>query len=60
MLIEGVVSGERGGLETALAQYLIRLEGSPLFNGPAVHKREIYLHHELGEVLHFIMRVSLV
>ena len=60
MVIEGIITGEREILEAALAQYMIRLENSPIFTEPAVHKNQIEPRQKLGEVLHFIMKVSLV
>ena len=60
IVIEGLISGEREILEVALAQYMIRLEASPLFSEPAVHKSEHESNQKLGEVLHFIVKASLV
>ncbi|MFH1480736.1 MAG: pilus assembly protein PilM [Pseudomonadota bacterium] len=60
MVMEGIITGEREILESALAQFMIRLEGSPLFSAPAVHKSEIESRQPLGEVLRFIMKMSLV
>ena len=60
IVIEGVITGERDILEASLAQYMIRLEGSPMFKAPAVHKSEIEQYQKFGEVLHFIVKASLV
>lgn len=60
MVMEGIITGEREILESALAQYMIRLEGSPLLSAPSVHKSEIESRQRSGEVLRFIMKISLV
>jgi type IV pilus assembly protein PilM len=59
VLVEGVIRGERPQLESTLAQYLLRLQMSPLFGQPAVmEQRMMNLAEE--EVLFFKAEVEVI
>lgn len=59
LVIDGFVSGEAQGFEAALASYLVRLENSPLFGPPMVHKRTEENLGGQGRVLRFVLHVVL-
>jgi len=59
LVIEGIIEGDSLSAETALAHYLMRLGASPLFVDPAVHQSALEITQEVGEVLHFFLRMGL-
>jgi hypothetical protein len=59
LVIEGIIDGDSLSTETALAHYLMRLGASPLFVDPAVHQSALEITQEVGEVLHFFLRMGL-
>lgn len=60
LVLEGIVLGEKSEFETALASYLVKLRGTPLFEDPAVHNRSVKVYSGIGEVLHFIVYINVV
>jgi Tfp pilus assembly PilM family ATPase len=58
LILEGIVLGDRTAFESALAEYLIKLKESPLFDQPAIDKKslELYLN---SEVLRFTAQLKL-
>ncbi|HDQ04166.1 MAG TPA: hypothetical protein ENN23_06305 [Deltaproteobacteria bacterium] len=56
MLIEGVILGERDMLESLLAQYVMKLENSPMFSDIAVQKSN-FSDFRRSQVLHFTLNV---
>jgi Tfp pilus assembly PilM family ATPase len=58
MVVEGLVTGERLQLETALAGFLAALRGSPMFKQPQVIKQAVELQGR-QEVLRFTAQVEL-
>ena len=59
LVIEGLVEGDSLTAETSLAHYLMRLGASPLFVDPAVHQSTLEMKQDVGEVLHFVLRMGL-
>jgi len=60
LVIDGIVMGDTQTLEASLARYLMRLGSSPVFVNPAVHTSNLETFQEVGEALHFILRMGLV
>ena len=59
VILEGLVLGDRTVFESALAGYLIRLSGSPLFKQPVVNQKEPGFFND-KEVLRFTAQLKLV
>ncbi|UCF93096.1 MAG: pilus assembly protein PilM [Desulfobacterales bacterium] len=58
LTLDGVIQGERVGLESSLAGYLMQLRDSPLFDQPAVRKKSFeFLDNK--EVLRFTTQLNL-
>lgn len=58
MILEGIVQGRRRILEAALAGYVLKLAGSPLFEQPSVKQSVIESENE-KEVLHFTVQIEM-
>ncbi|MBU0734608.1 MAG: hypothetical protein KJ573_13410, partial [Proteobacteria bacterium] len=58
LLLEGIIYGEPTKLDDALAMYLMKLEGSPLFSELTVNKTALE-DLENKKVLHFWTRLNL-
>jgi Tfp pilus assembly PilM family ATPase len=56
MILEGIVRGKRRLLEAALAGYVLKLAGSPLFEQPSV-KRNVIESENGSDVLHFTVQI---
>jgi Tfp pilus assembly PilM family ATPase len=59
LVIDGFVTGGEQAFESSLASYLVRLENSPLFGPPLVHKRSEENLGGQGRVLRFVLHVAL-
>jgi len=59
LVLDGVVLGNIETFEPALTSYLIRLENSPLFQMPVIHKRSVE-DFIAGKVLRFVIHITLV
>ena len=59
LVIDGFVTGGEQAFESSLASYLVRLENSPLFGPPLVHKRTEENLGGQGRVLRFVLHVAL-
>lgn len=59
LVIDGFVTGGEQAFESSLASYLVRLENSPLFGPPLVHKRSEDTMSGQGRVLRFVLHVAL-
>jgi hypothetical protein len=57
LVLEGIASGESRKLEGALATYLLRLEGSPLFRQPGKPETEL-VSYEGKSVLRFTVHMA--
>ena len=60
LVIDGIVQGESQTLDASLARYLMKLGASPIFINPTVHSSTLETYQEVGEVLHFILRIGLL
>jgi hypothetical protein len=60
VVVEGVVVGDRQSMEASLAQYLMKLGGSPIFVDPGVHSSVVESYDEEGEVLRFTLKMGLM
>jgi len=58
-VIDGIISGERLIFESALAEYLMKLKGSPLFDKPSIKKKSIEIVGD-KEVLRFTAELEFV
>jgi Tfp pilus assembly PilM family ATPase len=58
MVLEGNVRGKRRVLEAALAGYVLKLAGSPLFEQPKVNRSEI-VSEDGKDVLHFSVQIEM-
>jgi hypothetical protein len=58
MVLEGKVRGKRRVLEAALAGYVLKLAGSPLFEQPKVNRSEI-VSEDGKDVLHFSVQIEM-
>lgn len=58
IIVEGVIFGERDALDSSLAQYVMKLENSPMLRQIAVQKSGI-ITFKKSEVLHFILSAKL-
>lgn len=59
LVLDGVVQGVPDMFDATLATYLARLRHSPLFEAPVVHTREVQPLEGRGDVLHFILHITL-
>jgi Tfp pilus assembly PilM family ATPase len=59
LVIDGFVTGGEQAFESSLASYLVRLENSPMFGPPLVHKRSEDNLGGQGHVLRFVLHVAL-
>ncbi|BBD08516.1 hypothetical protein [Desulfovibrio ferrophilus] len=59
MVLDGVVQGAPEMFDAKLATYLARLQHSPLFSSPVVHKREVERLGARGDVLRFILHINM-
>ena len=57
--IEGVIFGDRMKLETSLADYIVKLKSSPMFDRPVIKKRS-FAFFEDKEVLKFTVQLDLI
>jgi Tfp pilus assembly PilM family ATPase len=60
LVIDGIVQGDSGAWEASLAHYLMRLGSSLVFINPTVYSSTPETYQEVGEVLHFILKMGLV
>ena len=58
MILEGIVRGKRRLLEAALAGYVLKLAGSPLFEQPSV-KSNVIESENGSDVLHFTVQIKM-
>jgi hypothetical protein len=58
MILEGIVRGKRRLLEAALAGYVLKLAGSPLFEQPSV-KNNVIESENGSDVLHFTVQIKM-
>ncbi|OGP68409.1 MAG: hypothetical protein A2W27_10970 [Deltaproteobacteria bacterium RBG_16_44_11] len=58
VMVEGVIFGEREMLDSLLAQYVMKLENSPMFRGISVQKSGIVTFKK-SEVLHFTLNAKI-
>jgi type IV pilus assembly protein PilM len=58
LTIEGVVLGERNMLDTMMAQYLMKLETSPLMNSVKLQKSSVVVYRK-GEILQFTLSAKI-
>jgi type IV pilus assembly protein PilM len=59
LVLSGVVRGDRMILEATLAEYLMSLKNSPLFDNPTINKKS-FERYQGAEVLMFTARLELV
>ena len=59
LILNGIVQGNRLTLESTLADYLMELRNSPIFDQPTVNKKTFELYED-KEVLRFTARLNLV
>lgn len=59
LVLDGVVLGSPEMFDATLATYLARLQNSPLFSAPVVHKREVEPLRGKGDVLRFILHINM-
>jgi len=59
LVIDGIVQGDSQTLEASLARYLMKLGSSPVFVNPAVHASSLETYQEIGEALHFVLKMGL-
>ena len=57
--LEGLIFGEPQILDSDLAIYLIRLERSPVFSQPSIHKKTLE-PHEGKNILHFTVHLTII
>lgn len=60
LVIDGIVQGDHQSWEISLARFLMKLESSPIFTNIAIHSSTVETYQEVGEVLHFILKMGLV
>jgi hypothetical protein len=60
LVIDGIVQGDGQTLEASLARYLMKLGSSPVFVNPSVHASSLETYQEIGEALHFVLKMGLV
>ena len=59
LVVDGIILGDRGMLESSLAGYIIKLESSPIFSKLSIIKSNLE-HNEEREALHFILNIQMV
>jgi len=59
LVIDGIVQGDRLTLESTLADYLMELRNSPMFDQPTISKKSFEFYQD-KEVLKFTARLKLV
>jgi len=57
VILDGQVAGDPEMFDARLAAFLIRIEGSPLFEGAVIHERQVLRPASGGEVLRFVVHV---
>jgi len=57
--LEGIILGDRLTMESSLASYLLKLSDSPLFDKPAINKKEMGFFYD-KEVLKFDAQLNLL
>lgn len=57
VVLDGQVAGDPEIFDARLAAFLIRLEGSPLFEGAVIHERQVLRPAAGGEALRFVVHV---
>ena len=60
LVLDGHVEGPSAMFDAVLATYLAKLNNSPLFTAPVVFKREVEPLKNKGDVLRFIIHISVV
>lgn len=60
LILDGRVGGPSAMFDAVLATYLAKLNNSPLFTAPVVHKREIERRKGKDDVLRFIIHLNVV
>ena len=60
LVLDGRVEGQPAMFDAVLATYLAKLNNSPLFTAPVVFKREVEQDKSKGDVLRFIIHISVV
>jgi Tfp pilus assembly PilM family ATPase len=60
LVIDGLVQGDSQAFEASLARFLMKLGSSPIFVNPTIHSNALETYQELGEVLHFVLKMGLV
>jgi Tfp pilus assembly PilM family ATPase len=58
LILEGIILGDRLAFESSLAEYLIRLKESPLFDQPAIDEKSVG-SYQRNEVLRFTAQLKL-
>jgi Tfp pilus assembly PilM family ATPase len=58
LILEGIILGNRTAFEASLAEYLIKLKESPLFDQPAIDKKSLEFYQN-SEVLRFTAQLKL-
>jgi hypothetical protein len=59
LVLDGIVRGEGQNLESSLARYLLKLGSSPMFINPTIHSSSYETYQDIGEVLHFVLKIGL-
>lgn len=59
LVLTGLVTGPRSDFEMILAEYLIRLNQSPLFQGTSIREQRRTTFPGQGDVLRFLIRIQL-
>ncbi len=59
LIIDGIIQGDRLNLESTLAEYLMELKNSPLFDQPEI-SRKSFEFYENREVLHFTAQLKVI
>ena len=58
LMLEGIILGDRTAFEASLAEYLIKLKESPLFDQPNIDKKSLEFYQN-NEVLRFTAQLKL-
>ncbi|UCH19605.1 MAG: hypothetical protein JSU83_13570 [Deltaproteobacteria bacterium] len=59
LVLEGIILGDRLAFEASLAEYLIKLKESPLFDQPTIDKKQLGFYQN-NEVLQFTAHLKLI
>jgi Tfp pilus assembly PilM family ATPase len=59
LVLDGIVRGESQNLESSLARFLLKLGSSPMFINPTIHSSSYETYQDIGEVLHFVLKIGL-